>query len=1081
MTANIQLLRSSNSKERPNPNMLLDGQVFLNVQSDEPGLYFKTTNTQEVIKVGPVTVGPNEPNNSENRAKGELWLHAGEPWSEPVLKVFDGAEWKVIGGFTPDKNASGETGNLIFNNKLSVKRLEINDSSASFGENDDGFLQLPKSNKPDGAGQIRYNASDNKFQGRIEESGSTKWIDLHLDPMDAIVGGSLEISGRSALRYGLTVPDGGGINTSLGGNVTITQNATIGGAAGSADAVKFPGGFEVGPQKEIRLVVDSASNPQKITGFKAPDNFATGSNDAIIYTLPDTAGAENQVLAKKRGSSNELTWRQVDNLDRLSAGMLNVTGPFNVDGSTRLGNSCNEDTLEVLSGSHFACNVIFKDGRDSVENNELLTDGNKVVDFRMPTLFKEELGIFQRELRFYGNNNGDKSANATYIGLKAPNSIPESKFVWTLPGTDASSSDEVAYDVSALTSNRSGTLEWKKVNPSDLTIESLSVTGTGRTGGDTQLSGSLDIDGAATFNNNVTIGVGHRFEVGSFSTFKGHIYVNNDREIRFRDVDNNDGEYVGLAGPTGERSGDNLVFKLPNSIEAGRILTTDATGQLGWTDKTEIDLTPNFNSLIVGDSSSSPITPGQSRFGGLIIANGGIDVKSGSTIFRKNINALAGISSSKDVGIQSGQGLRLYDHDSDGTNSIRIKAPDRLSNDLTLTLPGGRGPANSYLRNDGIGVLSWVEISYPNLENTTWAGDIVPDKNKARNIGASGTKVNELHVKDIYAETIRTDDLILPTPKPNLLDNGNFDIWQRGQYESNGQSRGNYPHYSHSGSNIRRLYGPDRWFVTHTGSSTNITITRGSHGNNSTLPGGPKYFMDINVDSLLRGSGDLAYIGQRIEDVKKTAGKELTLTFYSKVLSSNSLTLPKFSLHQFTGTGSPVYTRLDAESNMSKTLVSGNNWSQHTVTFRQLPSLTNTSINSNTSYLELRIHIPNGSYHFQLAAVKLEDSPRRTNFVPKTVQEEELNCKRFFQVHPFWDTSDSTSGDTHRIIYTPELRGVPLLKYFSPLRQGTDATIYWNQYVKHKTSKSLLISVDSLSGVDNNPGNIAYVEADAEL
>ena len=52
-TTNIQLLRSNIASKRPAASVLLDGQVAVNYNATEPGLYFRLTDGK-LTKVGPV-------------------------------------------------------------------------------------------------------------------------------------------------------------------------------------------------------------------------------------------------------------------------------------------------------------------------------------------------------------------------------------------------------------------------------------------------------------------------------------------------------------------------------------------------------------------------------------------------------------------------------------------------------------------------------------------------------------------------------------------------------------------------------------------------------------------------------------------------------------------------------------------------------------------------------------------------------------------------------------------------------------------------------------------------------------------
>ena len=253
--------------------------------------------------------------------------------------------------------------------------------------------------------------------------------------------------------------------------------------------------------------------------------------------------------------------------------------------------------------------------------------------------------------------------------------------------------------------------------------------------------------------------------------------------------------------------------------------------------------------------------------------------------------------------------------------------------------------------------------------------------------------------------------------------------------------------------------------------------------------------MKVNIGTLTGATGsNRAYIGQRLEDVRRTAGKQLTLSFWAKsdsATSPNITTLTDFSLHQHDG------TQEVAKRSKTKPISLTQGWQRHTVTFEELLPISQNP--SNNSYLELRIILPNGNggkSNIHLDAVKLEESSINTDFVPKSIQEEEINCKRFFQEHLFYDTSDATSGDTHEIRFNPTLRTDNFYQtYFTPL--SDDRTTTWGggtrsggTYVFNRgrivpgssSKRGFVLLVDALNTGNVATGaNISHVECDAEL
>lgn len=100
----VKLLRTPTLSKRPNPSALLEGQPALNTNPLTPGLYFRDSTGQDLVKVGPCHVGTSAPNNNPagffGHTKGEFWLDISDP-EVPQFKVWSGAKWEVI-GFPPD-------------------------------------------------------------------------------------------------------------------------------------------------------------------------------------------------------------------------------------------------------------------------------------------------------------------------------------------------------------------------------------------------------------------------------------------------------------------------------------------------------------------------------------------------------------------------------------------------------------------------------------------------------------------------------------------------------------------------------------------------------------------------------------------------------------------------------------------------------------------------------------------------------------------------------------------------------------------------------------------------------------------
>jgi hypothetical protein len=95
-----QSIRSASPNTRPDPSILVEGQIALNFAAESPGVYFKAADGS-LAKAGTAQVGTEAPNATPGgfagNAAGEFWLDLTDP-AEPVLKVYDGAAWVEAGG-----------------------------------------------------------------------------------------------------------------------------------------------------------------------------------------------------------------------------------------------------------------------------------------------------------------------------------------------------------------------------------------------------------------------------------------------------------------------------------------------------------------------------------------------------------------------------------------------------------------------------------------------------------------------------------------------------------------------------------------------------------------------------------------------------------------------------------------------------------------------------------------------------------------------------------------------------------------------------------------------------------------------
>lgn len=98
----IQNLRSGTANKRPIASSLANGQIAVNYNETDPGIYLRG-DANGLIKVSPTYVGSTAPNASPasggatGNAKGETWLDTST--TPAVLKVWSGSTWVNCFGY----------------------------------------------------------------------------------------------------------------------------------------------------------------------------------------------------------------------------------------------------------------------------------------------------------------------------------------------------------------------------------------------------------------------------------------------------------------------------------------------------------------------------------------------------------------------------------------------------------------------------------------------------------------------------------------------------------------------------------------------------------------------------------------------------------------------------------------------------------------------------------------------------------------------------------------------------------------------------------------------------------------------
>jgi len=109
MTVQILSRRSTLLYDRPTPARLGVGEITINANVGDPGLYFCDSTQTTLIKIGPTFIGSTAPNTPatgySTLSKGETWLDTSSTY---IQKIFDGSNWQ-----TPKAVASKSSGKPV--------------------------------------------------------------------------------------------------------------------------------------------------------------------------------------------------------------------------------------------------------------------------------------------------------------------------------------------------------------------------------------------------------------------------------------------------------------------------------------------------------------------------------------------------------------------------------------------------------------------------------------------------------------------------------------------------------------------------------------------------------------------------------------------------------------------------------------------------------------------------------------------------------------------------------------------------------------------------------------------------------
>ncbi len=298
----------------------------------------------------------------------------------------------------------------------------------------------------------------------------------------------------------------------------------------------------------------------------------------------------------------------------------------------------------------------------------------------------------------------------------------------------------------------------------------------------------------------------------------------------------------------------------------------------------------------------------------------------------------------------------------------------------------------------------------------------------------------------------------------NKLINGAFDFWQRGLSFGNNS------------------YTADRWATGNTGSSTAVTRQTMPLGQPE-FPTSVRRFLRAVVTSVA-GVGNVAYLNQKIEDVRTLAGQTVTVSFWAKADAARSMA---FELEQQFGTGGSAPVNGVAVGKVALTTV----WQRFSTTVT-LPAIAGKTTGSvGTDCLNMIFFFDAGSNFnartqslgqqsgtFDIAMVQVEEGSKATEFDLRPMTTELSLCQRYFETS-FPDgtaPANNAVGSTHVPGVAYSSTAVRLFYQFQiPKRVSPSITLYKSTEFTGAMTGTYTLFIAGAWSVNNNASGTTAV------
>ena len=312
---------------------------------------------------------------------------------------------------------------------------------------------------------------------------------------------------------------------------------------------------------------------------------------------------------------------------------------------------------------------------------------------------------------------------------------------------------------------------------------------------------------------------------------------------------------------------------------------------------------------------------------------------------------------------------------------------------VTTVGHGGRSIKETITASEGQTILNLTNSYVQDINNVSVYVNGVRQSAYVESTTTSITLTNPLTVGDEVVVIINEYSVNQGghiNPRPNLLINGGFDIWQRGT----------------SFTTPNAWYSADRWISTHILSSGSITTSKNTFAVGQTVTGDSTNYLKIAGTSAFSNNNSSVILAQFIEGVETLEGKTTTLSFWAKTSNVSGRQLG-VGLYQNFGNGANASTDVFV---MGQQTDITNTWTQYTFTF-DVDSINGKTIDG-VSYLGLNIYavakgtsasakgwteIPDlGNDALEITQVKLEEGNTFTGWPHVDPATELFKCQKYF-------------------------------------------------------------------------------------